>query len=292
MAKTCISDGCDGTVLARGWCRNCYYWSRRNGWADPSGRTDARKTGVNVGRCKAGGCITEGRLTKGWCDACYQWSYVNNNADPSGRKRHRSSLEGLTCVVVDESGACPRKPHTGDLCSMHSKRLARHGDPTRISRRTPRALIALIEEAAATTAITCFIVPDKPYSWQLHLNGVWTIAARAVWAVAHGDPGDSYVLHKCNGGDGSTGCINPHHLYLGSLSQNSTDKANAMRQVVEGHANAKLTNGQALEIIQRHNAGELTIELAAEFGIHPRTVRDIASGRRWKRLPGRERFDS
>ena len=49
----------------------------------------------------------------------------------------------------------------------------------------------------------------------------------------------------------------------------------------EGHPGAKLTNDQAKEIRRRRANGERGIDLAAEFGVSPPTISEIALGKAW-----------
>ncbi len=48
---------------------------------------------------------------------------------------------------------------------------------------------------------------------------------RAAWILAHGEPGDAYVLHTCH----NMLCCNIEHLYLGDHLQNMVDRDNAGR---------------------------------------------------------------
>jgi hypothetical protein len=129
-------------------------------------------------------------------------------------------------------------------------------------------------------------------------------AARAVWTLAHGDPGDQHVLHRCNEGDGSHGCINVRHLYLGDNDDNTQDRLGAERQARgEGHAMHVLTEAQVLAARRRHVPGRAgnTRALAEEFGVAVTTMRNAvsrrsrrhlggAAWRRWRRLNSRSRL--
>lgn len=55
--------------------------------------------------------------------------------------------------------------------------------------------------------------------------GVLTVDGRSVgahrysWQEAFGDPGDLFVLHKCD----EPACVNPNHLFIGTSSTNMKD---------------------------------------------------------------------
>lgn len=176
------------------------------------------------GTCSIDGCGKQGRLHRGWCSMHYaRWQ---RHGDPLiTRPQVR-----LTRCSVD---GCERGGQmTRGFCRFHYYRWKQHGDPllgrTNLSRST---VLRLLHEAARATTDECIVtlphgVNERPL---VSLDGRTTTASRAVWAIAHGDPGEALVLHRCNGGSGSNGCINIRHLYLGDHAQNVQDKIAAGR---------------------------------------------------------------
>lgn len=76
----------------------------------------------------------------------------------------------------------------------------------------------------------------------------------------------THVLHRCD----NRRCCNPNHFFLGTYADNLQDAYNKKRITQpkgQHHANAKLTNEQAMEIRRRYRAGELQIPLAREYGV-------------------------
>jgi hypothetical protein len=112
-------------------------------------------------------------------------------------------------------------------------------------------------------------------------------AARSVWEKFKG-PFDQglYVLHRCD----NPLCVNPDHLFLGNQQANMDDMCAKGRQKKDGqppgsdHAQAKLTEAQALEIIARRRAGERYSQIAADYPVRLEQVRRIAIGERWAHL--------
>jgi hypothetical protein len=91
----------------------------------------------------------------------------------------------------------------------------------------------------------------------------------------------SHVLHKCD----NRACCNPKHFFLGSYSDNQLDAYRKRRRSQpkgEAHANAKLTQEQAIEIRRRYSAGELQIPLAKEFKVSQRAISLIVRGETYK----------
>lgn len=103
-------------------------------------------------------------------------------------------------------------------------------------------------------------------------------------------PPGKLVCHTCD----VRHCVNPDHLFLGTHLDNSRDmiakgrepahlRNYALRRVAtsrRGRA-SKLTNAQALEIIQ---SPEMGITLAAKFGVSSATITRIRNGERWGHL--------
>lgn len=44
-------------------------------------------------------------------------------------------------------------------------------------------------------------------------------SSRVSWSLAHGDPGELFVLHRCD----NPRCVNPEHLFLGTQQDNLID---------------------------------------------------------------------
>jgi hypothetical protein len=111
-------------------------------------------------------------------------------------------------------------------------------------------------------------------------------ASRAVWIIAHGDPGKAFVLHSCH--RGVEGCINIRHLYLGNQAQNGRDMAVGGRRkgivTVRGERapKAKLTEDAVREIRRRYATGsESQTTLAKAFGVSQPAIGYVVRGDSW-----------
>lgn len=129
-------------------------------------------------------------------------------------------------------------------------------------------------------SITRKILPAHRVSWELH-NGLV--------------PSGLWVLHKCD----VRRCVNPDHLFLGTVKDNGSDMA-AKGRSLKGrsigpqknpgkdfaarggaHYRAKFSETDALEILKSKERGA---DLAAKFGVAPSAISKIRSRKSWKHL--------
>lgn len=241
--------------------------------------------------------MADGRTPKHPCTRCGKllWNPAKHCWDCHvAHRQSAASKQGpLLCTVICEGERCtrPAKFKTPQrCCDAHHRRWLLYGDVCTLSKRAPGTLLHRIERAAVASTDECIIPEGYSIRPQLSFRGTFMKAARAVWIVANGDPGDRWVLHRCNGGSGDHGCINIRHLYLGSPQQNAIDRETAgrgARLAGPAHPNAKLTVEEVREIRRRYTPGRRAPHdgsaavLAAEFGITVRYLRRVASGQRW-----------
>lgn len=126
---------------------------------------------------------------------------------------------------------------------------------------------------------------------------------RVSWLIKYGEIKDNlFVLHKCD----NRKCVNPDHLYLGTVKDNSRDlmergnpyleirkhltpeiekrRLAALPRGKEHHRSAaKLTEEQVMEIFHSDDPQK---EIAKRFGIIQQTVSLIKRKERWAYLHG------
>ena len=99
------------------------------------------------------------------------------------------------------------------------------------------------------------------------------LAHRLSWSLHCGDPGKSYVLHRCD----NPPCVNPAHLFLGTHSDNMRDRSAKGR-----HPRARLTPARVLEMRRLYAAGDIRqAELAVKFGVTSAQVSTIIRRAGW-----------
>ena len=91
-------------------------------------------------------------------------------------------------------------------------------------------------------------------------------------------PAGLYVLHHCD----NPKCVNPDHLFLGTLADNSRDMVLKGRQASgEKNGRAKLNAEQVSAIRARASIGENRHSLSRRFGVCCRTIGRIIEGDIW-----------
>lgn len=118
-------------------------------------------------------------------------------------------------------------------------------------------------------------------------------AHRLSYQLATGtDPGDLYVCHKCD----NPGCVNPHHLFLGTPRVNSHDARDKGRQILpavragETNNKAKLTEPDVRDIFERRvNRREPLATLAREYNVTEANISAIAKRKTWKHINHEEK---
>ena len=113
-------------------------------------------------------------------------------------------------------------------------------------------------------------------------KGYW--AHLLMCELAHGKPPtpEHEAAHSC--GRGHDACVNPRHLSWATKTRNQLDRrAHGTAASAGWRWHPKLNPEKVLEI--RALRGKKTQrEIAAMFGVTDATVRDVQSGRSWKKL--------
>lgn len=113
----------------------------------------------------------------------------------------------------------------------------------------------------------------------IRFAGRYWYAHRIVYALTYGEtPAGMVVRHTCD----NPACVRPDHLLVGTQADNQRDMA-----LRDRNGRAKVTNAQALTLIERYDRGVDSRVLAAEFGIARSTVYAIANGTTRSHFTGR-----
>ena len=118
----------------------------------------------------------------------------------------------------------------------------------------------------------------------LDIDGKMRTVHRLSFGIHYGDiPDGLCVLHHCD----NPPCVNPQHLFAGTVSDNAVDmirKGRGNRPFGERHHSAKLTDAQVLEILLIKPVSGYQSTIARKFGVSQVTISDIRSRKTWKHL--------
>lgn len=106
---------------------------------------------------------------------------------------------------------------------------------------------------------------------------------RASYAMHNGAiPKGQFVCHKCD----VRSCVNPKHLFLGTIQDNRADCVRKRRHVFgDTHGRSKLTAKDVLKMRQLFGSGKYSkADLSRMFGVSPATARKAIVGEQWKHI--------
>lgn len=113
---------------------------------------------------------------------------------------------------------------------------------------------------------------------QFKFRGQRAFAHRVSWIINVGEiPDGLCILHKCD----TPACINPAHLFLGTVLDNNADRHKKGRSgSAKGETNgqSKLTRESVLAIRESSDGANM---LAAKYGVARRVIWGIRTGRMW-----------
>lgn len=117
-------------------------------------------------------------------------------------------------------------------------------------------------------------------------GGEMHIASRVAWVLANGDVPDGLcACHKCD----NPMCVNPKHLFLGTIRENNEDRHRKGRSASTSFSEPKLLPEIIEKIREEYKAGEGSSILGRRYGISRGTinryVRDIVRPRVFKGKP-------
>jgi len=117
------------------------------------------------------------------------------------------------------------------------------------------------------------------YAWGAH---------RVAMALTTGEIPELCVLHRCD----NPPCVNPAHLWLGTLSDNTRDAYSKgrmfppdTRRLGERHPHSKLNREMVRDIRRRIAQGDGYALIARAFGVSQRAIVSVATGRTWRHVP-------
>lgn len=118
----------------------------------------------------------------------------------------------------------------------------------------------------------------RGYGTHRHLGQSWTANRFSLMMHLGRELGqDEFSCHTCD----RPACVNPRHLYAGTIADNMADMVRRNRSPVgERNPASKLTAGDVARIREMAKS-MLQYKIALEFGVRPQCISRIVRGERW-----------
>ncbi len=181
--------------------------------------------------------------------------------------------------------------HSNRLCACGCGEFVRSLHPAACYRRGHRARsqFGTPEErfwANVEMGVDCWLWQGRPsfkngYG-EIHVRGKTLSSHRYSWQLHYGTiPKGLSVLHSCD----VRMCVNPNHLFLGTMADNMADKLAKGRQAKgESNGNAKLTASQVIRIRGLYAHSTSIREIATAFKVSADLVYRIVKRELWKHI--------
>ncbi|GAA2394233.1 HNH endonuclease [Gordonia cholesterolivorans] len=185
-----------------------------------------------------------------------------------------------------DAEGCDRPHHAHGLCDRHSAMMRTHG---RTEYLPVKSDLERFWEKVNKTEFGCW-----EWAARLFSNGYGQFQAecsygyrpypahRWIFSKLNGEiPEGLVVRHRCD----NRKCVNPDHLELGTVQDNANDAVTRKRTTQGSRsAQAKLTEGQVIEIRRLLATGINQTAVAKSFGVTSRCVSNIARRQTWRHV--------
>lgn len=193
----------------------------------------------------------------------------------------RRPWRGERCKVE----GCERPNYGKGLCKVHWQRLTVYG---RLTNLTPEVrFFAKVNKDGPVHPV----LGSRCWLWTGHktalgygrvgLNKTTMPATHAAWFFEHGEyPSPLWALHKCD----NPPCVNPEHLFLGTVQDNTADMDRKGRRVStpgEASPHARITERDVRVIRELSAQGISKAEIGRRFRLCASHVGKIVERKKW-----------
>ena len=183
------------------------------------------------------------------------------------------------CLVND----CGGLYYGHGLCKKHYMRWWRHGTPHKALNHGS-VVQRLIRNMVVDRATGCWNWTGRTASGygQLGDNSKQKSTHRISYRLYNGEIPEGFcVCHTCD----NKICINPKHLFVGTIADNTKDRDQKGRQARgERSSSAKLTEGEVGKIRFLCGKGVKQNRVAHLFNVSPQVVNYIVNRKTWKHI--------
>ena len=192
-------------------------------------------------------------------------------------------------VIVCKEQDCVKPKKTAGYCNRHYLNYHRHGKPNgkwvkkhqHLSLKEKILLKSKLNPNNGCLEWTGSIDKSTGYGYVIFESEKIGSHRAAFEVFKEQSIEGKQVLHKCD----NRKCVNPDHLFLGTIQDNMKDKVSKGRQTRGStFKTAKVNEKQVLVFRSLKKSGFFNKELASLFQISVRHMARITSGDRWKHV--------
>lgn len=273
MAEKCIVKGCKKDAGYKDYCPMHYQRIKRYGTTELPEKEEKM--------CVVDGCKGKA-ISKCMCKKHYRETVKAEKLKKLREIKKIAILSDKCCV-----NGCNEKEHRRGYCSKHYQRVKKHGSA--ITDSGVYKEMSLRERLLLKSCVT----DSGCWEWSGYLNkkGYGVLSVDNNPKSAHTASYESFVgtipegLCVCHACDNRS-CINPSHLFLGTVEDNNKDRDDKNRAAKgESSGQSVLTEKQVIKIKKLLAKGEHTnAEIGEKFGVSGWAISRIKCGKNWKHV--------
>ncbi len=270
--KLCLVPDCHSKSYCKDYCNLHYRRWKKHGDTSVTLKNKNRK-------CSVENCNGE-HASKGFCGTHYVRFKKFGDLSPRQIKK--------TCII----DGCDKFLHGHGYCRKHYWRFKNNGDPNIVKNILYKSVYSdqhelFLDKIKPNVETGCIewqgVISNNGYGI-ICFNGSHQTVHRYSYEYSNGTIENNLcVCHHCD----NKLCVRPDHLFLGSQFENMHDmikKGRAVFPVGERNGNKKISETEAINIINLIKSGKRNLEIEKETNINSNIISQIRNQTTWKHL--------